>query len=201
MKYSSFLNIATVVFFIFLLSVIFTSCRDETYTPKPKGYFRIDLPEKHYRQFDTTFPYSFEYPVYAIISPDTYSKREPYWINIDYPAYKGRLYLSYKKVNNNIDDYFEDSHKMAYKHIPKAIAINENIIYDDKNKIFGMTFTIEGKDAASPFQFYVTDSTANFLRGALYFNIRPNNDSLAPVIDFIKDDIKYMISTLRWGNQ
>jgi gliding motility-associated lipoprotein GldD len=84
------------------------------------------------------------------------------------------------------------------KHIPKATAIDSKQFIDEKNHIYGLTYTISGTEAASPFQFYLTDSTRNFIRGALYFNTIPNNDSLAPVIDFLKQDIIHMIETFRW---
>jgi gliding motility-associated lipoprotein GldD len=167
--------------------------------PKPRGYFRIDLPQHEYRLFDTTFPFQFEYPVYANIAFDEYTRSEPFWLNIYYPKYHGKIHLSYKDLRSaRLNDLIEDAHTMVYKHAPKATGIRESIVNDPANRIWGMVYTIEGRDAASPFQFYVTDSTRHFLRGALYFYTRPNNDSLQPVINFIIDDIDRMIGTLEW---
>lgn len=175
------------------------SCGNDPSLPKPKGYFRIALPEHKYRLFDSICPYTFEYPVYAQIIPDTVKSAEPYWIHVDFPRFKGRLHISYKKVTNNLRKYTEDARTMAMKHISIASEIDDNIIIDNpKNKVYGQVFEIGGIGAASPYQFYVTDSVSDFVRGALYFNIRPNNDSLAPVIKFLKQDIDHLITTFKW---
>ena len=186
--------------FFFLGLFILFSCSAD-YMPKPRGYFRIDLPEKSYRAFDTTFPFSFEYPTYATIVPDELSPDQPYWINVDFPQFKGSLHLSYKEVNGNLSAFMEDSHAMAYKHISKASSINNRIFFNDLDSVYGLIFEINGMSAASPYQFFVTDSIHHFLRGSLYFNVAPNNDSLAPVISFIKEDIEHLITSLKWrGN-
>ncbi len=182
------------VFWIFLL---LSSC-DGNYVPKPRGYFRIDLPQKNYISFDTNFPYKFEYPDYTEIHPDKHSPNEPYWINLVFPEFQGTLHISYKQVNNNLVDYLEDSRTMVVKLIPKASSIEDELILNRESNVFGLKYNINGIGAASPFQFFVTDSVNHFLRGALYFNIIPNNDSLAPVIDFIKEDIDHMIETFEW---
>jgi len=173
----------------------------DTYMPKPRGYFRIDLPEKKYQDFDTTYPYTFEYPVYAIISPDKNAANEPYWINIDYPLFKGRIHISYKAVNNNLSKYTEDAHELVMKHIPKASAIEEIRIDNEQADVHGLIYNIKGSGTASVYQFFITDSTNHFVRGALYFNVLPNNDSLAPVIDFVKSDIQHMLESFRWKSQ
>lgn len=184
-------------FYIILLLLAATSC-DQNYYPKPMGYFRIDLPDKNYVVFDSTFPYSFEYPDYAKIQPNRNPNTEPFWINLYFPPFKGTLHLSYKKVNGNLNEYLEDTRTMVMKHIPKASAIENREYINDEAKVYGLTYTISGVSAASPYQFYLTDSTKNFVRGALYFNVVPNNDSLAPVIDFIKKDIDHLIETFEW---
>ena len=186
------------IFVLFVVVGMLTSCNNEPYTPKPRGYFRIDLPEKHYVLLDTTFPYSFEYPTYASVSPDLHSPNEKYWINIDFTPFKATLYLSYKKVDGNLISYLEDAHTLVTKHIPKADAIYDSLIVDRQRNVFGLTYEIEGSGAASPYQFFLTDSTTHFLRGALYFNIVPNNDSLQPIIDFIQKDIEHLVGTLQW---
>ncbi len=181
-----------------MLTVVVLYACSEQYTPKPRGYFRIDLPGHEYTLFDSTFPYSFEYPVYAVLSPDPYAPEEPYWLNLEFPAFKGRLHLSYKKINGNLVDYLEDSRQFVMKHIPKASAINDTLLLDRNKKIYGLIYYIEGMGAASPCQFFLTDSADHFVRGALYFDVVPNNDSLAPVIDFLQEDIRHMLSTFEW---
>ena len=173
------------------------SC-EQNYTPKPRGYFRIDLPEKNYVLVDSSLPYRFERPSYSSISSDPHSPNEKFWINIDYIPFKATLHLSHKNIEGNLITYLEDAHKLVTKHIPKADAIYDSLIVDRSRNVFGLVYEIEGSGAASPYQFFLTDSVANFVRGALYFNVVPNNDSLQPVIDFLKDDINHMINSFEW---
>jgi gliding motility-associated lipoprotein GldD len=185
-------------FLIITVLILFSSCGDGDYIPKPKGYMRIDLPKKKYILFDSTCPYSFEYPVYAKVNYDNDKNAEPYWTNLDFPKFKGRVHISYKSVKNNLSKYAEDAYNMAMKHIPKANNIDNERIDIKEHNVHGIIYDIQGENAASTYQFFVTDSVSNFVRGALYFNIAPNNDSLSPVIDFIKEDIKHMIKTFQW---
>ena len=186
-----------ILFFLVPLLTLFFSCHNH-YSPKPRGYFRIDLPKHVYRTFDSTYPYTFSYPVYAKISNDPLSPGQKYWMDINFPAFRATLHISYKTVDHNLRKYLEDSRKMVVKHIPKANAINDSLIEDPQRNLFGMAYDIEGTGVASPYQFILTDSLHHFLRGALYFHVEPNNDSLAPVIRFIKQDIRHFIKTLKW---
>ncbi len=187
-----------IVIYLILLLMIIGSCETH-YTPKPRGYFRIDLPEKNYKRFDTTYPYAFEYPDYAYIEPSRHARKgENYWINIQFRQFNATIHVSYKEVENNLMTYLEDAHTLAVKHIPKADAIYDSIILDRSRHVFGLIYEIEGSEVASPYQFLLTDSTTNFVRGALYFNVLPNNDSLEPVIRFIEKDINHLINTFEW---
>ena len=180
------------------LLILLFSCDNRTYQPKPKGYFRIDFPEKEYVRLDTMSYYSFEYPVYSKITPDYLSLHEKEWVNIEFPSYKGTVHVSYKSVNGNLDKYLEDSHYMMTKHISRAMGIRDSVVVNPDRKVYGLVYFLEGEGVASPLQFYLTDSTRHFLRGSLYFNVKTNNDSLAPVIDFITDDIRHLIETIEW---
>jgi gliding motility-associated lipoprotein GldD len=188
-----------ILYNLVFLSIIFLlhACGSD-YTPKPRAYFRIDLPEKKYQKLDTTFPYSFEYPVGTQILPDPVSIDKKYWINIEYPQFNGTLHISYKPVQGNLVTYLEDSRTLVMKHIKKASGIDDQLIIRPEANVFGLKYKIQGIGAASPFQFFVTDSLQHFLRGALYFNVKPNNDSLSPVISYIEQDIDHLINTLEW---
>lgn len=179
-----------------LLSLM--GCRHH-YTPKPAGYLRINFPEKEYQIYNSRCPYTFEYPVYGKIVPDTSRIAEPCWVNIEFPQFAGKIHISYKPVKNNVHVYIEDSRELTYKHTVKADAIRESLFTVDDRKVYGMLYEISG-DAASSVQFYLTDSTRHFLRGSLYFNVQPNADSLAPVIDFFLEDIMHLMETLEWKN-
>lgn len=197
MKKNRFRFLSYVTFSLVIAS--FISCGGEkTHIPKPMGYFRIDLPEKKYVLFDSSYPYTFEYPVYAKINPDINNNTESYWLNIDFPKFKGKIHLSYKPIKRNLSLFADDAYNLAMKHIPKASNIEDSIIDVKENKVYGIIYNIEGDGTASTYQFYVSDSISNFVRGALYFNVHTNNDSLAPVINFIKQDINHLISTLKW---
>lgn len=180
-----------------LALVLLSGCNDD-YTPKPRGYIRIDLPEKSYHNIETDCPYGFETADYSDFLPDNRQGSDPCWFNIEYPQFKAKLHFSYKPITGNLAEYLEDSRTLINKHISKASNIEENMVVKDVTRVYGMLYSIEGSQAASPIQFHLTDSTDHFLRGALYFNVSPNNDSLAPVIDFLRQDVLHIIETLHW---
>ena len=181
-----------------LLIALFSSCDSKQYQPKPRGYFRIDFPEKEYVRLDSMNYYSFEYPVYSTITPDYLSPQEKEWINIEYPAHKGTVHISYKSVNDNLDAYLEDSYYMMTKHLSRAMGIRDSVVVNYDRNVYGLVYFLEGEGVASPMQFYLTDSVNHFMRGSLYFNVKTNNDSLAPVIDFVLDDVRHLIETIEW---
>lgn len=187
-----------------LISFLILSCNSNYTIGKKKGYFKIDFPEKKYQLFDQPgYPYSFEYPVYATIVKDSTffedKPENPWWINIDVPQFAGRIYISYKVITsrNKLDSLVSDAFKMAYKqHVTISTGITDSVM-KTPNGIEGIYFSLAGNTATAN-QFFLTDSTKNFLRGALYFNATPNADSLGIVNDFLKLDIKHLINTLKW---
>lgn len=148
-----------------------------------------------------SIPFSFEYPTYGHLSFESENPKEPEpgWFDIEFPAYKARIYLTYKDVKNDLADLMEQTYKMNVKnHITKADAISELPFINPENKVYGILYDLKGNTATSV-QFYVTDSTSHFLRGSLYFSAEPDADSLAPVIEFFREDIIHLIETLRWN--
>lgn len=187
--------------FIFLSASF--SCR-EVSVPKPKGHFRIDLPQKKYLLFDETpgtkgyMPISFEYPEYGNLTFTDGKGTGQGWFNIEFPRYKAKIYLTYKDVINDFEGLMEQTYKLNVKnHVAKADAINEQVFNNMEEKVYGILYDLKG-NTASAVQFYVTDSTNHYLRGSLYFSAEPNADSLAPVIDFFREDIIHLIETLKW---
>lgn len=183
----------TLAGFLFLLA-----CNNQQGTPRPYGYKRIALPEKSYQTLPDTFPFQFDYPEYGKLLPDTSAQAKQGWFNIAFPDYNGTLYFSYHPVENNLMQFIEDAHSMAYKHAVKADAIDEELIYEPDEELFGIIYRIKG-NAASASQFFVTDSTSHFLRGTLYFNTTPNKDSLAPVIHYFHEDVLHLVESFRWN--
>ncbi|HRO43557.1 MAG TPA: gliding motility lipoprotein GldD [Flavipsychrobacter sp.] len=192
---------------IFLISISLISCRPETFTPKPRGYARTEFPSHQYRSFnEQTFPYSFEYPVYARVITDTLffgqKPENPYWLNIDFPTLGGTIYLSYKPINAQqpLENLIEDAHEMSFMaHSKRADYIGDAVFQFRDRNVYGILYEVGG-NAASAHQFVVTDSVKHFVRGALYFDVTPNADSLKPVNDFLKHDILHLLETLRWKN-
>lgn len=184
--------------------IVFVSACNSNYTYKKKGYFRVDLPEKSYQVFNQPgYPYSFEYPAYAQVFRDSTFFEEkaenPWWINIDIPQLGGRIYISYKEIGgrNKFDSLVNDGFKMAYKqHTDVSTGINDSLIRTP-NGIGGIYFSLAGNTATAN-QFFLTDSTRHFLRGALYFDATPNEDSLSVVNEFLKQDLAHLINTLQW---
>ena len=194
----------TLIYFLFttiVIAFITGGCENDDYYPKPRGYFRIKTPEKSYVKLDTNLAYSFDYPDYTVITNDYITKDKHNWINVFYPDFKGTLHLSYKEVNDNLPKLIKDAHEFVDKHIPKANAIERRKFINDSANVYGLVYEIKGTGAATPFQFYLTDSSKHFVRGALYFNTKPNNDSLSPVIQYIEQDINKMIETFHWKDQ
>lgn len=182
------------LFFFFILTIVW-ACREHT-VPQPRGHFRIDFPEKEYVYFDSICPFTFYYPVYGTLANEP-TVIKPCWFNIEFRDYYGKLHLSYWPINNNLEQLIDDAHKLAYKHSVKADAIEEILWENPEENVYGLVYDIKG-NAASSLQFYMTDSVNHYLRGSLYFNTRPDKDSLAPVTKFFRQDIDYLIETLKW---
>jgi gliding motility-associated lipoprotein GldD len=177
--------------------VLFITSCDQTYAPRPKGYFRIALPEKKYITYNPAeCPFSFEIPQYCTVTNYHDSLSQPCWKYINFPQFDAQIFLSYREVNNDVIQFIEDSRSMAYKHSVRASAIDETLI-TTVNNVNAVVYDIGGS-AASSIQFFATDSSSNFLRGALYFNVAPQPDSLAPVIEFIRADVLRIIDTIHW---
>ena len=186
-------------YLIVLVSLLLlASCTTTTeFTPKPKGYNRIDLPEHSYTTLEGKHPYHFERSSLAKELPDTSYLAEPHWIDLYYPAFNSNIQITYKALEqkkNLFDEHVVDAHKLTYKHDVKAHAIDE-AFYRSKQGYAVTIFELEG-EVPSQLQFYVTDSSKHFLRGAVYFRTATKNDSLAPVIRYMKEDVLHLIETL-----
>ena len=182
-----------------LYSTFLLICCEPIYTPKPKAYPRIELPVAHYRCLPDSFPYVFEHSIYSQILSDSSWMREQYWIHVQYPNLQASLQITYKPVRHNLrllKEYIEDTYKLTAKHQVKAYSIEESIL-SFPSGLRASLITLKG-EVPTPLQFHVTDSTEHFLRAALYFNTATENDSLAPVIDYLRKDVLHLLSTLRW---
>lgn len=192
------------VLFVFCCAVGLIAC-NSNYTAKPAGYYKIDFPEKKYVLFDQPgYPYSFEYPVYArIVKDSTFFKEtteNPWWINVDFPQFSGRIYVSYKEIGKyKFDTLIAQTFMLTGKHTSRASSIEDTLI-STANGVHGVFFTVGG-DVATNNQFFLTDTVKHFLRGALYFDTTPNEDSLGIVNAFLLQDMKHLVNTFKWKKQ
>ena len=177
------------------LLLLVTSCSDDDYfLPKPKSYFRIDLPEKKYEATITELPFSFEKPIFSIIQ----KRKSINQFNLVFPLHKAKVHFTYFSLENQeIQPFLEDAYNYAYKHNLKATAINTSSHKLENTHVYGLSYELKG-NVASPLQFFATDSVSHFLRGALYFDHSPNADSIAPVLEYIETDVKHFYKTLEW---
>ncbi|HET8861503.1 gliding motility lipoprotein GldD [Marivirga sp.] len=185
---------------LFIIAFLLLMACESDYYPKPTGFNRIDLPNHQYKALPDSFPFSFEYSTHAKILPDSSYIRERYWFALFYPDFVAEVHYSYKPLHNNRDSLrtnIDDSYKLTTKHQIKASSIQETIMLTPKGKKVSIA-ELEG-DVPSQFQFYTTDSTTHFLRGALYFRTATENDSLAPIIEYVKKDIIHSLNTLEWN--
>ena len=186
------------VIFITITFIYLASCGTD-FMPKPEGFNRIILPKHEYQALPDSFPYIFEYSTHAKILKDSSWIAEPYWIDLYYPDFEASIQLSYKPVKNSeelLKEYIATAYKLTSKHQVKAYAIDEAIIETQLGKT-AVLARLSG-EVPSQYQFFSTDSIHHFLRGALYFNTATQNDSLAPVIDFVRVDILHLLNTLQW---
>ena len=183
------------------LVLLLISCNSD-YTIKRRSYYRIEFPRHEYQTFDKTgFPYTFEYPTYASVVQDSTffegTTENPYWINVEFPQFNGKIYISYKDVTrSDFEKLVNDAFNMTYKHTAKATEIRDSLMRTPSG-VSGVFFEVGG-NAATAKQFFLTDSTRHFIRGALYFDASPNADSLNIVNDFLETDMKHLINTFRW---
>jgi len=185
----------------YLLFAFFLVACQSNSGPKPRGYYRIDLPEKNYVELAKDYPFTFVFPEYSEINKYEGVNREgedtDNWLNIDFPSFGAHLYLTYKPVSNNLGDLIEDSHSFVYKHVSVADGIEQVTFINEEESVYGLLFDIKG-NAATSLQFYLTDSISRFMRGALYFDCEPNRDSLAPLIKFLRRDIEVLMENFTW---
>jgi gliding motility-associated lipoprotein GldD len=188
-------------FLFFLLLLNLFSCR-ESYRPREHGFPRFDLPEPRYRHYDENHPFRFEVSEYAIVYNDSDRLTEPHWVNIKYPQLSAEVQLTYKALNGDmklLNEHTEDSRKLINKHNIKAYGIEESKIRTPAGED-AYVFSLTGQ-VPTQFQFYTTDSSRHFLRGALYFRIATANDSLAPAIRYISNDMIHLLNTLQWKDE
>lgn len=199
LKFSGFILLA-----MFCIAA-FLCCEGYTPVPKQRAYPRVIYPEKAYKPFDENYcNFTFDQPVYSTIEHDTMffdeKAKDNCWFNISVKKLNARIYCSYYPIQNRqrFDELVKDAYEMTNKHNVKASYIEEIPVRRPEANVYGVVFNVQGP-AASSYQFFLTDSVKNFLRGALYFNTEVRPDSLAPVVNFMKQDLNRLVATLKWN--
>lgn len=192
------MSLRTISLFVFTASILalLQSCQPEP-VPRPRGYFRIELSEKAPKQVKAPCGIKFDLPKYAGIERLQGAGKDTCWFNVYAPRYNARLHLSFIEVDNNLQNLVEDAYQFAFQHEQKANAITRTPIISNDGKSSGLLYDLTG-NVASPVQFFVTDSTTHFIRGGLYFQNLPNEDSLAPVVKYLREDVIRIMETIRW---
>lgn len=207
----------------FAAAAICTACGGGDYSPKPQAYLRIDMPEHSYWLVDSlrihpgdtlvsgtdtmvaitgsckTFPFTFEANECVELKEKGAPKGEE-WLDLVYPQWDGVVFLTYKRLRSPADlrGQIDTSAHLLENHYQFASGIDEQVFENDDHTVHAVKWHLKGKNVASTYQFYATDSLHHFLRGALFVNHTPNNDSLAPLLEYMQRDIDHLIETLRW---
>ncbi|MEG2069798.1 MAG: hypothetical protein RR034_00270 [Bacteroidales bacterium] len=187
------------IYFFTILLLLLNACikKEEAITPKPEGYFRIDIPKHTYQSMDTILPFKMEYSTLATLAIQNKDSGR-YWIDIMYPQFNVNFKISYFPLHDNLRKMMVQEEKMVKFHYQKADDVEFSVVNDPQYRLFGQIYDIQGKEVATPLTFWLTDSTLHFVRASLYFNFTPNNDSLQPVIEFLREDALHMINTFGW---
>lgn len=187
-------------FFLFLLFV-FTGCNNRAAIPKPVEYGRIDIPTYNYSEYQFDRFSLFHSDLAKIHISSSGRSDSELWFDISYPSYNAVIHCTYLPLKKDgLAKALEDNHHLVYSHVSMADGIDQQQYVSEDSNVAGILYQIHG-DVATPIQFYVTDSMANFLRGSLYYesrNKRINIDSVAPITEMVRKDVEHLMETLSW---
>lgn len=190
--------------FFCVMGLTLISCNKSS-VPKPYGYFRIAVPDTSYINFEDynqspitnnlySYPYTFALSSNAVVQ---LVSNEPYWIDLVYPELNATIHCSYKPVRRNLRELTNDALDLVYRNANFASAIPEQGYAHPEANVYGVLFDLEGNTASSC-QFFLTDSTRHFFRASVYCNCHPNADSLAPIYQYLRQDVIKMVETFAW---
>ncbi|MCM5661941.1 gliding motility lipoprotein GldD [Galbibacter mesophilus] len=180
-----------ILFSILISAILFYSCGNDP-IPKPKGMLRLEFPEARYNAISDKCPYTFQKNIKAEVAI-----QKDCSMTLQYPEMNASVFITYKPVANDLDILLRDAQKLTYEHVAKADNIQEQPFVNPEDSVYGMFYQVTG-NAASASQFYVTDSIHHFLTGSLYFNSKPNYDSVLPAAKYLEEDIRKIMESLRW---
>jgi gliding motility-associated lipoprotein GldD len=175
------------------------SCAD--YTPKPRGYFRIEPPPPLYIMLPLDKrPYSFNISAWAAVEMLPSEEKEGEWFNLSYPGLGATVYCSFLKVKPSaLQETVREARSLVLRQARQTQAVTEQVYANLQERVYASLYELDG-EVASPLQFVLTDSATYFFKGALLYDCRPNADSLAPVTQYLKVDLRELIQSFRWNN-
>ena len=166
--------------------------------PKPKAFLRLEYPKADYKNIETPLPFTFKKNKLSTV--ETVEKnKQTLGLNLNYNALNATVYLTYGAVDNNLNKFISDAGSITQKHAQMAREVSERSFENEQTKVYGKLYELRGP-VASQIQFHISDHKKHFLTGALYFNTRPNYDSILPAVDYVKKDIVKLMESLRWKN-
>lgn len=180
-----------IVLLVFLSLFAISSCNDENVLPKPNAMLRLEYERPSAQSIETDY-FRFDSNKEAVVN-----QKNSKSIILEYPEMKASIFMSYRRVNDDIKRLTSDAQKLSYEHAAKAEGIRPRAYEDALNRVYGAFFEVRG-DAASQAQFYVTDSLNHFVTGSLYFKTRPNYDSIYPAAVYLQQDMGRIMESLRW---
>ncbi|MCP4442721.1 MAG: gliding motility protein GldD [Aureispira sp.] len=197
-----------IVLYCGVLLCLLVACEEEQIPfPKERLYPKVDYPERNYSTLNKEFcNFSFNYPDYMKYKHDSMLVNEkakhPCWFTLEFPSLGGSLHMTYTDISgegssDKLYDVIKDAYALSEQHNPKSTGRDDQPYHDADRGIYGITFGVSG-DVASPYHFVLTDSLNHSLWGSLYFNAKPNSDSLRPVVDFVREDIDKILSSFKW---
>ena len=189
---------------LIILSFLFSCNGDNTYLPKPRMYPKVVYPTKDFQVMDINdCPFRLEVPTYFQYVQDTFQLDEELnkcWFNLHCAELNAYLHFSYLEINSRkqFDQFVRDAFNLVNKHNIKANYRDEKTLEYPDRSVHGLLFEIYGP-VATPLQFFVTDSTSHFIRGSLYFKSQVDRDSLAPVYNFLRQDVMHLLDNFTWN--
>lgn len=179
------------LFLIFIVIFFSKACKEDV-TPKPSAQLRLEYKEAYHIPLVSNCDFEFSYN-----SETRLTIKEGCNMVLNYPKLKASVFISYKSIDENLETLLRDAQKLTYEHVIKADDIIEQPFINPKDKVYGMFYQVGG-NAATNAQFYATDSTKHFLTGSMYFHAKPNFDSILPAAHYLKNDMQYIMETLKW---
>ena len=178
------------IFTLLSMLLAFSACKDNVY-PKPKAMLRLEYSKPKLKTFETN-QFTFEYNEIAKVKVKNSSS-----LTIEYPDMKGAIFINYRKVEGNLDKLMIDTQKLSIEHAIKADDMKRKVYESEERKVYGVFCEVIG-NAASQAQFFVTDRDNHFVTGSLYFEIRPNYDSIYPASIYLQNDMGRIMETIQW---